>query len=673
MDTRRHAPLGRARPRFAPTSSRSRPHAYVGRSGRPLSEIYASDHADSRRGGRFRWLLSTCLAAAVGVLAILVAITGSMDTRGTTGGPLASIASIGERLRETPLPLPLPAPPAEGLRWAIPKADKMLIPTGDAATRSYHTDPIKQRRGNREYTHHKYYVRLAARLGPVSKKQAQAVPPFNAYKLYSDAGPLDGGERQDGQQQQGLAARLIELNGILPIEDGQELDAEEVLAIVARAQAAEEEAGAAGGELLAGRAERLHDVQAPQTTALHKTVFDPEEPVDDGGAREVPPVKVQRGDTLGRVLARVGGAQAQQVRAMVEAMRSVLPENALLPGYEVRAVMLPSPVRPGGDLVRFSVFDDSGGHKVTVARNGTGDYAASADYPDEPAVRAALPDNDRVQDSSLYASFYYAAVRHGVPADLILQILRIHAYGTDFRQRVRVGDGVELFFDVKGEERGIEGELGELLATFVTAGGETHKFYRYRTPDGRIDFYDAEGSTARKFLMRRPVRGEDVRLTSGFGMRKHPLLNTVRMHSGVDWATAHGTPIMAAGNGIVEFAGPKGENGNLLRIRHANGYKTAYAHMSGFATGVVAGVRVRQGQTIGYVGSTGLSSGPHLHFEVMIKNRLDNDYANVDPRTIPVPNDRQLTGKDLADFKRERARIDDLMRRPAVRSTHLPS
>jgi murein DD-endopeptidase MepM/ murein hydrolase activator NlpD len=173
--------------------------------------------------------------------------------------------------------------------------------------------------------------------------------------------------------------------------------------------------------------------------------------------------------------------------------------------------------------------------------------------------------------------------------------------------------------------------------------------------------------------MRRPVRGEDVRLTSGFGPRMHPLLRLQKMHYGEDWACAMGTPIMAAGAGVVEEAGPKGENGNYIRIRHANGYKTGYAHLQKFAAGVATGVRVRQGQIIGYVGSTGLSSGPHVHFEVLIKNRFDASYSHVNPRTIPVPNERQLKGKDLTDFKRERARIDDLMRRHPVRSAQLPS
>jgi murein DD-endopeptidase MepM/ murein hydrolase activator NlpD len=565
MDTRRHAPLGRVRPRFQPTSVRSRPHAYLGRSGRPLSEIYVSDHADSRRSGRFRWLLSTCLAAAVGVLAILVAIAGSMDTESSEGG---LFANLGQRLAQGPLALPLPTPRAEGLRWALPKTDKMVIPSGAVAVKTYHPDRIKQPKGNREYTVYKYYVRLAARLGPVSKKQAQTVPAFDPVKFYADAGPLGGGERREGQQDRSAPTKLLEFN--ISSEDGQELDAQEVLALVMRAQAAEENPGNVGAELLAGRARRLSEAVAPQTTALQKTAFEVE---------------------------------------------------------------------------------------------GT----------DGTVTPTVLSDRDRLEDNSLYASFYYAAAKQGMPHDLIMQVMRIHAYGTDFRQRVRAGDGVELFFDMKGEERGIEGELGDLLATFITAGGQTHRFYRFRTPDGAVDFYDADGSTARKFLMRRPVRGEDVRLTSGFGMRVHPLAHIPKMHYGIDWATAPGTPILAAGNGVVEFFGPNGAHGNYVRIRHANGYKTAYAHMSAYASGLAVGLRVRQGQIIGYVGSTGMSSGPHLHFEVMIKNRHDSNYVHFDPRTIPVPNDRQLTGKDLADFKRERTRIDELMRRPPVHRAQLPS
>jgi len=652
MDTRRHAPLGRVRPRLVPSSSRSRPHAYLGRTGKPLAEIYISDHADSRRSGRFRWLLSTCLAGAVGVLAILVVIAGSMDTQEDAG---SFIASIEDRLRNAPLALRRPIAKIDGLRWAVPKTDKLVVPSGAVATRSYISDGIKQRRGNREYISNRYYLRLVARLAPVPASQAQSIPRFDPSLLYTNTTPLEANDRSGVQQESDV--RIIELNGMLPDEDGQALDAQEVAVLVE--QAAEEASQAAGGEILAERALRTSDAPAPLTTVLAKTVFEQEDQADDLSGQNLPAVKIQRGDTLARALARLG-AQSSQVRAMIDAARPIFAENALLPDYEVRAITLPSPARPSGELVRFSVYDEAGVHRVTVTRNAAGGYMPSA-TPNEDRIAITAPgDSNRVRDNSLYASLQYTAAKQGVPAELISQIMRIHAYTADFSQPVRVGDGIEFFFDLKEEERGVDGPVGDLLATFVTSRGETHTFYRFRDSEGGADFFDAEGSTSRKFLMRRPVRGENVRITSGFGMRRHPLLMTGRMHSGVDWATAYGTPIMAAGDGVIEEAGPKGEYGNYIRIRHANGYKTAYGHMSRYAAGAAPGVRVRQGQIIGYVGSTGLSSGPHCHFEVLVNG------VHVNPMSIQVPNDRQLTGKDLADFKREKARIDELMRRHPV-------
>ena len=233
------------------------------------------------------------------------------------------------------------------------------------------------------------------------------------------------------------------------------------------------------------------------------------------------------------------------------------------------------------------------------------------------------------------------------------------SYDVDYKQIARPGDGFELFFDVKQGEDGSE-TPGELLYAAATVGNETLKYYRFRTPDGEIDFYNSKGSNARKFLMRSPIKAG--RFSSGFGYRRHPLLGISKMHTGIDWAAAVGTPIMAAGNGTIEVAGRHGGNGNYIRIRHGNGYKTAYSHMSRFAPGVKKGVKVRQGQLIGYVGTTGLSTGPHLHYEVLINNRFTN------PLKIHVPRSRQLNGRMLADFKKEQLRIDDLMHRAPVKT-----
>jgi len=283
---------------------------------------------------------------------------------------------------------------------------------------------------------------------------------------------------------------------------------------------------------------------------------------------------------------------------------------------------------------------------------------ATTTAQERKVARPALGDSDQAQIASLYSGLYAAALAQGIPQDTIMQILRVHAYETDFRRRVRNGDMVDFFFDIK--EEGGESTPGELLYTSVTSGSEGQRFWRYRTPDGIVDYYDEVGNNSKKFLMRRPVRGEDVRLASGFGMRWHPILNISRMHTGVDWASPIGTPILASGNGIIEEAGRKGQNGNYIRIKHANGYQTTYSHMSRYAPESVVGAKVRQGQVIGYVGCTGLCNGPHLHFEVLVNTRY------VDPLQIQVPRERRLTGRLLAEFQKERTRIEELMRRAPV-------
>jgi murein DD-endopeptidase MepM/ murein hydrolase activator NlpD len=669
MHTRRHAPVGRRRVRLGYDQQHNRAHPYLRPTHRPLGDIYASDHADTRQSGRFRWLLSTCLAAGVGVLAILVVIAGSTDNREAEGGLFASLKGVSD----APLAVfRLPSARVDGLRWAVPKTDRLMIPGGAMATKFVISDAVRQRRGSRDYIMNKPYARLVARLAPISKAEALKVPPFNPFTLYANTTPLDAADRpEDGQQD--ATVKIVELlGGTVPSEDGQELGADEVAEAIARAQAAtadppalrptvtSEAQGPTTGNVAAEGSTKATELPAPNTTMLAKSVFEREDAIDDLEGREVRVVKAQRGDTLTRILQRMG-AETWQARAMNDAARNGLPEGVLQAGLEVHVTLVPSVLRANRmEPVRFSVFGEAQDHRVTVTRNAAGEFVASASPIDERIARAALVGDDQPQASSLYASLHHTAERQGIPPDVILQIFKIHAYETDFRQRVRAGDGFELFFDVKEEDKGADGSLGELLVSAITSAGETHKFYRFRTPDGLIDFYDDQGNTSRKFLMRRPVRGEDVRITSGFGVRRHPILQVPKMHTGVDWACAQGTPIMAAGSGVIEEAGRKGEYGNYVRIRHANGYRTAYGHMHRFAPGVSEGVKVRQGQIIGFVGTTGLSSGPHVHFEVLVNNSF------VDPMSIQVPRERQLAGKQLADFQKERARIDDLMRRNPV-------
>ena len=214
----------------------------------------------------------------------------------------------------------------------------------------------------------------------------------------------------------------------------------------------------------------------------------------------------------------------------------------------------------------------------------------------------------------LYQSIYETAMRNQVPRPVIDDLIRVYSYDVDFQRKVQPGDSFELLF--AGEDENIiDGSKTEVLFASLTTGGETRKFYRYQsTDDNVVDYYDETGKSAKKFLVRKPLA--DGIMRSGFGSRNHPILGSTRMHTGVDWGSNMGTPIFAAGNGVVEKAGLEGGYGKYIRVRHANGYETAYGHMSAFARGMEPGKRVRQGQVIGYVGSTGLSTGAHLHYEI---------------------------------------------------------
>ncbi|HVZ21507.1 MAG TPA: M23 family metallopeptidase [Vicinamibacterales bacterium] len=249
---------------------------------------------------------------------------------------------------------------------------------------------------------------------------------------------------------------------------------------------------------------------------------------------------------------------------------------------------------------------------------------------------------------------YETALEQQVPTPLIDEMVRAFAYDVDFTQRAAPGDALEIFHSMPDASDAEAGD-GELLYASLTVGGTTKRLYRYRTPDDSIvDYYDEDGHSAKKFLVRKPLT-VIARISSQFGWRVHPILGYKRLHPGVDYAAPRGTPILAAGNGVVERAGPSSGYGNFTLIKHTNGYETAYGHQTAFAKGIAPGVTVRQGQIIGYVGSTGLSTGPHLHFEIRVNGQP------VDPLRIRLPRGRVLEGDLLASFEKERERIDTLL------------
>jgi murein DD-endopeptidase MepM/ murein hydrolase activator NlpD len=266
-------------------------------------------------------------------------------------------------------------------------------------------------------------------------------------------------------------------------------------------------------------------------------------------------------------------------------------------------------------------------------------------------------DDDDDDDGSgvrLYQSIYETALRNKVPMPVIDDMIKIYSYDVDFQRRVQPGDSFDVFYAGEDEGTNNNAEKNEVLFASLTVGGETKKYYRYQTPDdGVVDYYDETGKSAKKFLVRKPVN--DAIMRSGFGGRRHPILGYVKMHTAVDWATAYGTPIFAAGNGVLEKIGWEGGYGKYIRIKHNNGYETAYGHMSAFAKGMEVGKRVRQGQVIGFVGSTGMSTGAHVHYEILVNGRF------VDPMRVKLPRGRALEGTMMTGFEKERDRLDTMM------------
>jgi murein DD-endopeptidase MepM/ murein hydrolase activator NlpD len=660
--------------RFGTLAGKQRPagllQLYRGRAASTFKDLYETDHAEARQGGRFRWLVSTCLAGTVGAISIFVVIYGSADKRQTRGGFIEMMNDADVAGRNAAF-----LRPTEGLKWAAPKSDRLQVTSGTFTTRYLINEARKQRRAGREYIHAKPYVRIVGRLAPVPQEEEKKIPAFNPLKLYATTDTKnEGADDESGASGMGsVTVNVVELlGGMLPIEDDAELDDAVIAQHVQRAQEAEAEAEMvrAGAEAEASAAADAQDgafgpdglaETAANTTILTKPVLEAEDTLADLEGRETLVVKVGPKDSLRSVLVRAG-ADSWQARGMIDAARKMFPESKLSEGQEVRITLVPSLTKKNRkEPARFSVFSAGHDHLVTVVRNAAGEFVSSKSPSfDREIANASVGYSDRAsQTSSVYASVYYAGLLQHVPDETIFKIMKVHAFETDFRRRLSPGDAVEFFFDMK-DEASPDAPPGELLFSSITTGGETYRFYRFRTADGEVDYYDEKGNNSKKFLMRRPVRGENVRLTSGFGMRFHPLLNEKRMHTGIDWATSPGTPILAAGSGVIEKAGRKGAYGNYIRIRHPNGYHTAYAHMLRFRKGIKNGVKVRQGEVIGYVGTTGLSSGPHLHYEVLINSR------RVDPLAMEVPRERQLKGRQLAEFQKERTRIDELRHQAPV-------
>jgi len=248
------------------------------------------------------------------------------------------------------------------------------------------------------------------------------------------------------------------------------------------------------------------------------------------------------------------------------------------------------------------------------------------------------------------SSIYETGVASGLPPALLNEVISAYSYDVDFQRDIQPGDSMDVLYEQMQTKNGATAGHGNVIYAELGLGDRILKIYRYVDRDGRAEYYDAHGQSLRKALLRTPVNG--ARITSGYGMRMHPLLGYSRMHRGIDFGAPVGTPIYAAGDGTVQFVGRRGGYGNFLQIKHNGTYATGYGHISRFATGIAPGRKVKQGQIVAYVGSTGMSTGPHLHYEILVNNEQVNP-ANVKFKTGTV-----LHGKELTAFRQQVGKVE---------------
>ena len=350
------------------------------------------------------------------------------------------------------------------------------------------------------------------------------------------------------------------------------------------------------------------------------------------------------GDSLAALLARAGidGVEAD---AALDALRAQFDPRTLKIGQKVR-ILREWPADAASDAAprRFAGFDfiPEPRQRLIVRRTGHLSF---------DVVKQVRPLSERFffTDTLISSSVYEAARGGGMSPNLVVELIRLFSFSIDFQRDMREGDQLEVLYTRRFDENNQLAEEGEIIFAALTNRGKRYAYWRLARDDGSYAYYDADGRSVQRLLMKTPVDG--ARLSSRFGMRRHPILGYTRLHRGLDFAAPRGTPIYAAGSGTIVALGRNGDYGKYIRIRHRNGYETAYAHMNGYARRLKKGARVKQGQIIGYVGATGLATGPHLHYEVLRHNKP------VNPRDLDVPPESVLDAAGLEKLRNAQTAI----------------
>ncbi|WP_287178821.1 M23 family metallopeptidase [Mesorhizobium sp.] len=610
-----------------------------------------------RREVSARWLSGTFLTGVTSSVLMGVALFAALDGRQQLATPpeIAELISLargddsGEIAKTTRLVAPRQIARAKDRRrMEVP----MVTKVGDRDV--IHTMPFVQ-------------IKMALAAGHTTSR---AYPPFNPMQVFGDDRDGNAGQPATAAAGQIYGAKVeseLSLKTVdFPIEtaafdEKSDLSADEVEKVVREAGTGLSDGAVQVASLHYVDPQRFGDAFAESMAGSYDVRIVPENvsvspraaPDDQAPAFAEEIIPFTRDRNIVEAFAD-SGYTGEDATGMAEAIAKLLNATALKAGTVLRVGL-----EIHGDaakVVRTGIYDRAQ-HIVTIALDDHGQYVPAQEPEPNPELLTAFDDSPPVvvrgNLPNVYDGIYRAAYSYGMSKAMTKRLIKLLASGVDFRSRLNPSDRIEvLFSQPDGDDRA--SDESELLYVSASFGGTTRNFYRFQMQDGSTDYFDEDGRSAQQFLLRNPLPAGKFR--SGFGARRHPILGYVRLHTGVDWSAAIGTPIIAAGNGVVEKAGWAGGYGKQIILRHANGYETSYNHQSAFAKGIAPGVRVRQGQTIGFLGQTGLATGPHLHYELIVNG------TKVDPMRVRLPVGKVLKGDDLVAFKRERGRIDDLLK-----------
>jgi murein DD-endopeptidase MepM/ murein hydrolase activator NlpD len=349
--------------------------------------------------------------------------------------------------------------------------------------------------------------------------------------------------------------------------------------------------------------------------------------------------KIKSGETFDQILSGYS-IEKEEIVAIKESLLKKFNINKLNTNQKILIILDQT-----NNKIKEFIFQISNTEKIYLSKN------SEETKFNEKILTIKLDKKIIFKENIILQSLYKAATDQNIPANTIIEFARIYGFQVDFQRDIRKEDKFQIMYEVFIDKNYKIIETGEILFANLKLSGQDNSLY-YFDKENVEGHYDKNGKSVQKALMKTPING--ARLSSSFGMRKHPIDGFNKMHRGTDFAAPKGTPIMASGNGIIKKAGWCGGGGNCVKIRHNSTYETIYAHMSKFARGIKKGIRVKQGQTIGYVGSTGKSTGPHLHYEVIVNGK------KVNSQKLKLPSGKVLKGKNRELFETNKIKLNVL-------------